>query len=246
MQRRDSISSSFVPALGCALVGILPFSGCVVLEDDGTPAYSSSDTYGSDNISGGGSQRGDLTIYYSFGKVGCADAGVDDIVVDVRAPGGGVESYATSCTSNPDATTITDLSSGTYEVWVEGYSRDGVLYYESAGWQAVAVRRGASCGYDVNVPATAGDLSLTWTFLGDPRCLDVHELWVTVEDPFGLTYDDTDYSCDFGGVVYPNVVSGDWYVWMDALDAYGNTLYSAEGSVEVLPYTVSDYELDLN
>src|SRR5690606_21482303 len=148
----------------------------------------------------------ELTLYYSFDGSDCSDASVDEIIVDLGLPNGDLETFVTDCFSSPGGLVMTNLAAGTYDVWVAGYGYDGVLFYESTGWRTLEVRRGIDNGYDVAVPATLGDLSLNWTFFEDPSCLDVYEVRVTIEDPFGSIYDDSYYDCGAAGVLYSNVV----------------------------------------
>lgn len=216
--------------LSVAFAMLLGASGCVVVGD---PDYKPP-------------TRGDLTVYYNFGGISCDTAGVDAIVVDLRFPEGDIERYTTDCFTSPAGLTIANLRPGTYEVWISGYGYEGLLLYESAGWRTTTVVRGQDRGYDVAVPATVGDLSLNWTFFGNPSCIGVYEVRVTLEDPFGTLYDDSFYPCATGGVLYTNVISGDWYVWMDAFNSQGILLYKGEGVVEVLPNTSNVYDVDLN
>lgn len=215
-------------------VGLLALPNCLVVEGGGYSYYD------------GTTDSGDLTLYYSFDGADCYDAGADTIIVDLGLPSGGLETFSTDCFTSPAGFTITNLRPGTYDVWVSAYSDTGVMYYESTGWQVVQVMGGAANAYDVTVPVTLGNLSLSWTFVGDPRCLDVYEVWVTVEDPFGVIYDNAYYDCAAGGVSYNSVVSGDWYVWMDALSVTGDPLYISEGLVQVLPYTTNTFVMELN
>ena len=96
------------------------------------------------------------------------------------------------------------------------------------------------------MPASVANLTILWTFDGREACLEVDEVSVILEDPFGFVYDDADYPCDFGGVSYEDVIAGDWLVTLRARDTRGVVLYRAlDVPLVVEAYTDDEVTVDL-
>src|SRR5688572_32862956 len=70
-------------------------------------------------------------------------------------------------------------------------------------------------------------LTMYWTFEGSGACLDVVDVHVTLRDPYGDVYDDDFYPCGLDGLVYDDIIYGEWDVELTALDEDDFILYDA-------------------
>lgn len=190
--------------------------------------------------------RADLTIFYTFDEMRCDDAGVDRIRVSLNGidvDDGSVQEA--DCSTFSDGITVHALRPGRYDVDVEGIDFTGEVIYASYGLTMRVVDT-ASNEYDIDVPYLTGQLTLYWTFQGDPACLEVQEVRVTAVDPAGFVWDDSRYPCDFAGIIYDDVPAGVWSVTLDGIDATDRVVYSAtDAAVTVFAGRTNEYTVDL-
>ena len=174
-------------------------------------------------VSDGPRPRGDLTVGYDFEALGCSDAGVHSVDLNVEGDSGDTASVSVTC--DPRYYTFVDLSEDGYNVTVDAYdSGNGLLY---GGTFRATVYADAGNEVDVSLPAALGRLTIDWTFEGSTACLDVVNVRVLLRDPFDTVYDDAVYSCGSGGVAYGDVITGNWRVWLHGLSSAGATIYQA-------------------
>ena len=191
------------------------------------------------------SGRGDIGILYTFGGDDCFTAGVYQI--DLRADflgfPGDAELATVRCQDYPDGVSFF-LRDGVHRFTVEAYGPSGELLYDTV--VNLEVIAGRDVLYEIDVPPSAGTLTLFWTFEGSSSCADVSEVRVLLEDPFGFEYDDAFYPCSFGGVTYEDLIAGDWLATLRAYAPGGAVLYRAtERPVVVEAYADSEVTVDL-
>jgi len=110
--------------------------------------------------------RSELVVYWTFGGVSCADAGVTTITVDIAnevltpnqfscvGPGGAGQGASLGFYLNGD-----------YVLTVSGYDASGDLMYQST--QTLSVRSGHDNTFSIDVtPLATSSVTLHWTFAG--------------------------------------------------------------------------------
>jgi hypothetical protein len=200
---------------------------------------------------GGGSTRttGDLTLLYTFGGATCQAAGASRVVV--RIEGVDVGDGSTKdvlCRDFPEGMTVRDLLAGTYAVRVEGYDDQGLLYQMDAPEQ-VSVVRGAERRYEIDVPATFGDLTIYWSAFGnvsDCGAAGIDQVVASLFDASDQLVDSQTLACSDGGVTWSFIAPGSYTVQLDAYDATGLLFYQGVQAITVSRGQADTYDVALS
>jgi len=109
--------------------------------------------------------RSEVVVYWTFGGLSCADAGVATIRVDIA--GEVLTPNHFSCAAAGQGASLGTYLNGDYQLTVSGFDANGALSYQSS--QTLNVRANRDNVFSVDVPqvaATSGDVTLHWSFSG--------------------------------------------------------------------------------
>lgn len=107
--------------------------------------------------------RSELVVYWTFGGVSCADAGVATITVDIANEVLTPNQF--SCAGAGQGASLGFYLNGDYVLTISGYDAGGTLTHQSV--QTVSVRSGQDNTYSIDVtPVATSSVSLRWTFAG--------------------------------------------------------------------------------
>ncbi|MGZ6125721.1 MAG: hypothetical protein ACXWLR_12225 [Myxococcales bacterium] len=112
-----------------------------------------------------GPSRSEVVVYWTFGGLSCADAGVATIQVDVA--GEVLTPNQFTCAQAGQGASLGRYLYGNYQLTVSGFDANAALTYQVT--QTLTVRGGSNNTFAVDVPqvaATSGDVTLHWTFSG--------------------------------------------------------------------------------
>ena len=148
-----------------------------------------------------GPSRSEVVVYWTFGGLSCADAGVATIQVDVA--GEVLSPNQFTCAQAGQGASLGRYLHGDYQLTVSGFDASAALIYQVT--QTLNVRGGQDNTFNVDatpVASTSGDVTLHWTFSGK-SCAQagITVMHVSVD---GLVLTDVngkaDLPCSQGGV----------------------------------------------
>ena len=112
-----------------------------------------------------GPSRSEVVVYWTFGGLSCANAGVATIQVDIA--GEVLTPNQFTCAQAGQGASLGVYLDGNYQLTVSGFDANAGLAYQ---WtQTLAVRGGRDNTLTIDVPrvaGTSGDVTLHWTFSG--------------------------------------------------------------------------------
>ncbi|HZR11340.1 MAG TPA: hypothetical protein VFA79_22330 [Myxococcales bacterium] len=109
--------------------------------------------------------RSEVVVYWTFGGLSCADAGVATIRVDIAHEVLTPNQF--TCAQASQGASLGTYLNGDYQLTVSGLDANGTLAYQSS--QTLSVRSGKDNTFPIDVPAvaaTSGDVTLHWSFAG--------------------------------------------------------------------------------
>jgi hypothetical protein len=177
-----------------------------------------------------GPSRSEVVVYWTFGGLSCANAGVATIQVDIA--GEVLTPNQFTCAQAGQGASLGVYLDGNYQLTVSGFDANAGLAYQ---WtQTLAVRGGRDNTLTIDVPrvaGTSGDVTLHWTFSGK-SCAQAGITVVHASvDGIVLTdaSDNPDLPCSslgIDGTTIAPLSPGHHIIDMIGVDATGASLYA--------------------
>jgi len=189
------------------------------------------------------SHLGELGISWSFaGETRCSVAGVVDVGVTLYDPSGALYDQQTfSCAVG--GVFWENVTPGEWTLVLTGHDSFGDPVYRASG--PFTVQAGVASDYNVDLAWQAGQTTLFWTFGGSATCGSVGTVWVQVRDAAGQIWDEANYACNSGGVVYDVMVKGDYTVSMEGMIGTTAAYGAYNASFSTVANTSKEYVVDL-
>ncbi len=161
---------------------------------------------------------GSLSVQWRVLPVGCADAGVESVQVELSNEAHGVISQSFDCESSEGA--LGEVPAGRYYLNVTGEDQGGRKIFEASPVSDVVIRSGVaeSIGSVMELSAAPGRVEAEWRFEDGKVCgaHDITNVRVALFDSFDSFVLESTFGCNEGGGILAEVPAGTYKVWARA------------------------------
>lgn len=161
---------------------------------------------------------GSVSVDWRVLPLGCADAGIDAVRVELSNEAHGTISSSFDCESSQG--TVGDIPAGRYFLKVVGVDVQGHSTFTAPPRADVLIRADSAEVIDdvMELSAAPGKLSAEWRFHDGKVCgaHDVTQIRVALFDSLDSFVTESTFSCDDGGGTLAEVPAGSYSIWARA------------------------------
>ena len=161
---------------------------------------------------------GSLSVDWRVLPLGCANAGVESVLLQLSNEAEGTLEQSFDCESSSG--TLGEVPVGRYHLEIKGMDVQGHAIFEAPAMGDVLVRAGTAerVARIFELSAAPGKIEAQWRFHDGRVCgaHDIREVRVALFDSFDSFVMESTYSCDEGGGVLAEVPAGSYKIWARA------------------------------